>query len=265
MLQVAYSIDMRALALAVLAAAAGSIAAQEAGVRGQRGEDLGPGVPYGNRAFYFTRAAYTDWRQWGRGAWTTDYPKADRQFLIGLTRLTRVDADDDTRAVRFDDPGIRRYPLLYTVEVGAMQLTDAEVEGLRTYLLAGGMLVVDDFWGTRQWASFEDQMRRVLPEYAIRELPPDHGVRRAFYGIDTIVQVPNVGQGMRGGPTWEQDGYVPHLMGIEDAHGRLMVLISWNSDLGDAWEWAEQPRYPIVFSNYAYRIGVNMVIYGMSH
>ena len=201
---------------------------------------IGPGVPYGNRGFYFARAAYTDFRRRGR-AWTTDYPKADRQFLIGLTRLTRVDADDDTRAVRLDDPNLRRYPLVYTVEVGAMQLTDAEVTGLRDYLLAGGMLVVDDFWGTAQWANFENQIRRVLPEYAIRDLPPDHGVRRAFYSLDTLVQVPNVYQGMRGGRTWEQDGYTPHLRGIEDEHGRLMVLISFNSDLGDAWGGPSSP------------------------
>lgn len=257
---------MRSLATAVLVVAAGSAAAQgpQRAGRGAEG-NLGPGVPYGSRAFYFTRAAYTDWRQRGFGAWTTDYPKADRQFLIGLSRLTRVDADADTRAIRLDDPNLRRYPLVYTVEVGAMQLTEPEITGLREYLLAGGLLVVDDFWGTSQWRNFEEQIRRVLPEYPIRELPPDHGVRRAFYSLDTLVQVPNVYQGMRGGQTWEQDGYTPHLRGIEDEHGRLMVLISFNSDLGDAWEWAEQPAYPLVFSNFAYRIGVNMVIYGMSH
>ncbi len=222
------------------------------------------GAP-GARAFYFARAIYSDFRGRWFGRWATDYPKADRQFLIGLTRLTRIDADADTRAVRLDDPNLRRYPLVYTVEVGAMALTEAEVRGLRDYLLAGGMLVVDDFWGTGQWAVFEEQIRRVLPEYAIRELPVDHDVRRSFYGIDSIVQVPNIGNGCRGGPTSEYGGVVPHLRGIEDERGRLLVLISFNSDLGDAWEWAEQPCYPLVFSNYAYRIGVNMVVYGMSH
>jgi hypothetical protein len=127
------------------------------------------------------------------------------------------------------------------------------------------MLIVDDFWGTAQWAVFESEIRRVLPEFPIRELPPDHPVRNALYSLDTLVQVPNVWQGMRGGPTWEWDGYTPHLRGIEDERGRLMVLISFNSDLGDAWEWAEQPDYPIRFSNFAYRLGVNMIVYGMSH
>ena len=215
--------------------------------------------------FYFTRAVYTDWGRRRMGAWATDYPKADIQFLIGLKRLTKVDAFDGENAIRLDDPGIRRYPLIYTVEVGYMRLTEPEVEGLRGYLLAGGLLVVDDFWGTAEWANFEAQIRRVLPEYPIVEIPPDHPVRRTFYSIEEIVQVPNVGQGMRGGPTWERDGYTPHLRGITDERGRLLVLISFNSDLGDAWEWAEQPAYPLVFSNYAYRIGVNMVVYGMSH
>jgi len=166
--------------------------------------------------------------------------------------------------VALDDPELRRFPFLYAVEVGRMALTEAEVDGLRGYLLAGGFLVVDDFWGTREWENFESEMRRVLPERAIVELPQDHPLLNTFYGIDSIVQVPNVGNGMRGGPTWERDGYVPHLRAIFDDGGRLMVLISWNSDLGDAWEWAENPHYPLPYSNYAISLGVNLVLYGMS-
>jgi hypothetical protein len=146
-----------------------------------------------------------------------------------------------------------------------MDLTDAEVAGLRSYLLAGGMLFVDDFWGTAEWANFEMQMTRVLPEYRWTELPPDHPVRRTFYTVDSIVQVPNRWQGRSGGPTWERDGYVPYLRGIYDEHGRLLVLISYNSDLGDAWEWADDPYYPLPYSNFAFQLGVNAVIYGMSY
>jgi len=145
-----------------------------------------------------------------------------------------------------------------------MALTEAEAAGLRGYLLAGGFLVVDDFWGTTEWENFETEIRRVLPEFAIVELPADHPVLNTFYGIDSIVQVPNVRQGIEGGRTWERDGYVPHLRGIFDEAGRLMVVISWNSDLGDAWEWAENPHYPLGFSNYAISVGVNLVLYGMS-
>jgi hypothetical protein len=215
------------------------------------------------RAFYFTRAMYTSYGRWGRGSWSVDFPKADRQFLYGLRRLTGIDAYEMENPVALDDPALRRFPFLYAVEVGRMALTEPEVKGLRGYLLAGGFLVVDDFWGTWEWENFEGQIGRVLPEYTIVELPVDHPVLTTFYGIDSIVQVPNVRNGMQGGPTWENDGYVPHLRAIFDNADRLMVLISWNSDLGDAWEWAENPYYPLPFSNYAISLGVNLVLYGM--
>lgn len=220
-------------------------------------------VPAG-RAFYFTRAMYTGQGRWRRASWAVDFPKADIQFLYALRRLTGIDAYDLENPVALDDPALRRFPFLYAVEVGRMALTEPEVEGLRGYLLAGGFLVVDDFWGTWEWENFEGEMRRVLPEYRIVELPRDHPLLNTFYGIDSIVQVPNVGNGMRGGPTWERDGYEPHLRAIFDGADRLMVLISWNSDLGDAWEWAENPHYPLPFSNYAISLGVNLVLYGMS-
>lgn len=216
------------------------------------------------RSFYFTRAAYSGSRRWRFDSWSTDYPKADVQFLIGVRRLTNIDAYELQNAVRLDDPDLRRFPFLYAVEVGYMSLTQAEVDGMRNYLLAGGFLVVDDFWGSSEWANFEAEIARVLPEYPIVDLPMDHPLLRTFYEIDEILQVPNVRQGMRGGPTWERDGFVPKLRGIADDRGRLMVVISWNSDLGDAWEWAENPFYPITFSNFAYQLGVNMIVYGMS-
>lgn len=146
-----------------------------------------------------------------------------------------------------------------------MSLTDAETRGLREYLLAGGFLVIDDFWGTLEWENFESQIRRVLPEYPIVEIPLDHPLLRSFYNLEGIRQVPNVWLGRAGGRTWERDGYQPALKGIFDDHGRLLVVINWNTDLGDAWEWAEDPWYPIEFSNFAYQLGVNMIMYGMTH
>lgn len=255
----------RLLILGGLVGVAAAAAAQQL----RRVPELPTSVPPGHN-FYFTRAAYTDlWSDFGRGrgggAWTTDWPRADRHFLIGLKRLTNIDAYDGENAIPLDDPALRRHPLIYAVEVGRMNLTGPEVAGLRDYLLAGGMLFVDDFWGTREWANFEQQMARVLPEYPIVELPPDHPVRRTFYRVDSIVQVPNIRNARRGGPTWERDGYTPHVRGIYDEHGRLLVLISFNSDLGDAWEWADDPFYPLPYSNFAYQLGVNAVIYGMSH
>lgn len=218
------------------------------------------------REFYFTRAAYTGYYRFRDfRSWSVDFPKADRQFLIGLRRLTNLDAYEAENAVRLTDPDLSRYPFLYTVEVGYMALTDAEVEGLQRYLLAGGFLVVDDFWGTFEWENFQSQFQRILPGYPIVDIPLDHPIFSCFYDVKEIVQVPNVGQGMQGGPTWEADGYYPAVKGIFDDQDRLMVVINWNTDLGDAWEWAENPYYPLKFSTYAYQMGVNFIIYAMSH
>ncbi|HEX6938553.1 MAG TPA: DUF4159 domain-containing protein, partial [Longimicrobiales bacterium] len=202
------------------------------------------------------------WR--GGRSWATDYPKADRQFILLIQRLVGFDIAPEENAIRLDDPELRRYPFLYAVEVGRMALTDAEVEGLRSYLLAGGFLVVDDFWGSAEWANFEREIHRVLPEYPILDLPPDHPIYGTFYAIEEVLQVPNIGNALRGRRTWERDGYVPVVRGIHDAEGRLMVLINWNTDLGDAWEWAEHPGYPLRYSSYAYELGTNMILYGMS-
>ncbi len=213
--------------------------------------------------FYFTRAAYSS-GGWGRRSWSIDYPKSDRQFMTVLKRLTNLDAFDWENAVTLDNPTLRRFPFLYALEVGYMSLRDEEIEGLRAYLMAGGFLVIDDFWGSREWAQFEYQMGLVFPSHPIIDLDLDHPVFNTFYDIDEILQVPAYGR-YRGGQTSERDGYVPYVKGIEDHDGRLMVIINWNTDLGDAWEWAEQPDYPLQFSTFAFQMGVNMIVYAMSH
>ena len=213
--------------------------------------------------FYFTRAAYSG-GGWGRRSWAIDYPKSDRQFMTVLKRLTNLDAFDWENAVTLDNPALRRFPFLYALEVGYMNLSDPEIEGLRDYLKAGGFLVIDDFWGSREWAQFEYQMGLVFPNHPIIDLDLDHPVFSTFYEIDEILQVPAYGR-YWGGRTSERDGYVPYVKGIEDDDGRLMVIINWNTDLGDAWEWAEQPDYPLQYSTFAFQMGVNMIIYAMSH
>lgn len=221
------------------------------------------------REFYFTRAFYHDTRWDGFRSfpsWLVDFPKADRQFMIGLKRLVNhLDAYDHENPIPLTDPDLRLYPFLYAVEVGHMRLNEAEVQGLRSYLLAGGFLLVDDFWGTQEWRIFEHAIRQVLPEYPIVEIPLEHEVFHSFYDVEEIVQVPNVGNGVAGVQTWEKDGIIPSVHGIFDDQGRLLVAINFNCDLGDAWEWAENPYYPLEFSTYAYQMGVNMIVYAMSH
>ena len=224
------------------------------------------GVP---REFYFSRVAYTGYGRGfrrGRGRWATDYPKADRIFLSFIDRLlSNLDAYEREHPIRLDDPSVRRFPFLYALEVGSMALTEPEIVGLRDYLLAGGFLVIDDFWGSRQWANWEYEIQSVLPGYEIVDLSLDHPIFTAFYEIEEILQVPNVRNGVRGGPTHQSDGYVPMVKGIHDENGRLMVVINWNTDLGDAWEWADNPYYPLKYSTYAYEMGVNFIVYAMSH
>lgn len=218
--------------------------------------------------FHFTRAVYSSgFRSRFRPSWATDYPKADRQFVIVLDQtLDLLDVAPGENAVRLDDPDLRRFPFLYMLEVGYMSLTEDEVRGLRSYLRAGGFLLVDDFWGPYEWRNFEEQMRRVLPERPIEELSLDHPIFHSYYDIDEIVQVPNVGNARSGIRTHEGPGSeVPHVRGIFDEQGRLMVAINWNTDLGDAWEWSERPAYPFKYSNYAYKVAVNFIIYAMTH
>lgn len=221
------------------------------------------------REFHFTRAMYTSAGGWGwggrgRGRWATDYPKADLQFLYVINGLIDIDAYERQNPMQLDDPELRRYPFLYALEVGAMRLSEPELEGLRNYLLAGGFLMIDDFWGEAEWWNFEYEMSRLFPEYPIVEIPMDHPIFNMVYQIDEIIQVPNIGNA-RIGRTSEKGGIVPHVRGIFDDEDRLMVIINFNTDLGDAWEWAEDPFYPIRFSSYAMEITANTIVYAMSH
>ncbi len=216
--------------------------------------------------FYFTRGIFSgasDGDAWGP-RWAIDYPEAEQHFLVALRRLTGVEAAVADNAMAVGDPDLFDFPFLYLLEVGALSFTEHEVSLLRRYLLAGGFMVVDDFWGSWAWENFEMEIGRVFPDRPIVEVPLEHPVFHAFYDVDEVIQVPNVYQAGTG-RTHEFDGVVPHVRGIFDDSGRLVVLMNWNTDLGDAWEWADKPDYPLRYSTYAYEMGVNFVIYAMSH
>jgi hypothetical protein len=227
--------------------------------------------------FFFTRAIYGSggglrgWGRRGRGSWAVDYPKADIQFMVMVNHLIDIDAYDYENAVSFADPTVRRYPWIYALEVGGMYLSPEEVEGMRSYLDAGGFMVIDDFWGPREWATFEAAMYQVLPDREIVELPMDHPIFHAFYSIEEVRQVPNINNAERiargyGNQTWECGTcQIPRVFGIFDEKDRLQVVINFNTDLGDAWEWAEDPWYPLEYSRFAAEMGINMIVYGMSH
>ena len=225
--------------------------------------------------FYFTRGISSSYygcgpgdqlgqRGYRRCSWSTDYPKADQQFLFGVRRLVDIDAYEMDHAVSIVDPKLNRFPFLYMLEVGAMSLTPAEQVALRRYSDAGGFIVIDDFWGSSGWANFEHEIEQVFPDFQIVDLPMDHPLFNMVYPIKEIIQVPNVGNAKRG-QTYEQDGYVAYCRGMIDKEGRLRVVINWNTDLGDAWEWAEDPYYPLKYSTFAWEMGINFIIYAMSH
>jgi hypothetical protein len=227
-------------------------------------------LPREAHQFYFTRGIYSSWDgggfggRGGRGNWSIDYPKADLQFLSVLRRLTILDAYNSENAIALDDPALRRFPFLYILEVGRIALNPEEEKGLREYMLAGGFVFVDDFWGEQQLYVFTDQMKRVLPEYEIVDLPMTHPIFSAFYHIKQMQTLPSINHVETGRDT-ECPGCYIAVKGIFDDTGRLMMMISWNSDHGDAWEWAEQPTYPLKLSTYAFEVGVNAIVYSMSH
>ncbi len=216
----------------------------------------------GPNEFYFTRGVYTS--PWRWNSWAIDFPKADVQFLAAVNTLVDMDAATRENPVRLDDPNLRRFPFLYILEIAGMSLTPAEVKGLREYLLAGGFMVVDDFWGEYAFANLAQEMRRVLPEHQIVDIPMDHPIFNAVYRIDEVIQVPAYGRWW-GGVTTECYGCDVFARGIFDEKGRLMVFINGNTDLGDAWEWLERPEYPLQFSSFAVQLGVNFIVYSMSH
>jgi hypothetical protein len=206
-----------------------------------------------------------DWREGGRGVfWTMDYPRSDRHFMLALRRLSRVHARSVEQPVNLDEGDQYDWPWLYGVEVGHWKLTGEQVTGMREYLLRGGFFMCDDFHGTTEWDNFIEGMKRVFPNRPIVEIDDADAIFHTIYDLDNRFQVPGA-QYLYSHRVAEKDGTVPHWRGIYDDRGRLMVAICFNMDLGDSWEWADIPAYPARFSDLGIRIGVNYVVYAMTH
>lgn len=222
--------------------------------------------------FYWSRLAYSSRMSSYQGlryhgwysSWSRDYPKADRQFLIAMHRLTRIDGRPTEQVVTLDSDEIFNYPWVYAVQVQNWTFTPAEAKRLREYLLKGGFLMVDDFHGTEDWQNFMDGMREVLPNRSVEDLQSGDEIFHTLYDVDTKMQIPGE-QYVWTGRTYENDGYQPKWRGIRDDKGRIVVAICHNMHLGDAWEWADDPNYPEAFSSMAFRVGLDYIIYGMTH
>lgn len=207
-----------------------------------------------------------DWRQGGT-SWTDDYPRGDRTFIKILRRLTRTSVRAVEQPVNLDEPDADYYPFLIVGLAWSWHLTDHEAAALRAHLLHGGFMFCDSFFGTRNWARFVDSMKRVFPDRPMIDLTDDHPIFHTVYDLPhmTSVQIPNMNSLMDGGPGYLWDGKVPRWLGIQDDSGRLMVLIAYNNDVADAWQWADDPRYPADAANLALRLGVNITVYAMTH
>jgi hypothetical protein len=207
------------------------------------------------------------------GYWTMDYPRSDRHLLAGVRRLTRIDTRSVEQVVTLDGTDeIYNWPTLYAVEVGHWQLPDDQAGQLREYLLRGGFLMVDDFHGTdpyrgvREWDNFVDGISRVFPNRRIEDIPNGDPIFHTIYDLDERFQVPGA-QYLETGLTYEagETGKEPHWRCIRDDQGRILVAICHNMDLGDAWEWSDDPKYSEKWAGLAYRIGMNYFIYDLTH
>jgi hypothetical protein len=214
------------------------------------------------RARLMYRSIPYGWRRYN--SWTIDYPRSDRHLLAGIRRLTRIHTRSVEQPVDLADDDIYNWPFLYAVEVGHWDLTDEDCKKLRDYLLRGGFLMVDDFHGTQEWEVFMASMSRVFPDRSVVDLDNKDAIFHVLYDLDDRFQVPGA-QWFYSHRTYEKDGYEARWRGIYDDKGRIMVAICHNMDLGDAWEWSDDPAYPEKWASLAYRIAVNYTIYAMTH
>jgi hypothetical protein len=206
----------------------------------------------------------------GLSLWTQDYPRADRHFSLAVRRLTRIHVRSVEQVVDLDSGDVYNWPWVYAVQVGEWGLTQPEARVLRNYLLRGGFFMADDLHGQYEWDVFARSMHMTFPDRAIVDIPDEDAAFHTVFDLNDRLQVPgwaHLRQGYKhpihaNGP---EDGKGAHWRGIYDDKGRLMVAVSYNSDIGDAWEWADDPRYPEQYSALAIRLGINYIVYAMTH
>ena len=211
--------------------------------------------------------------------WQADCSESEPHFIAALKRLTRLDTNSDSQSISLLDKRIYDYPMLYVVEAGFASFSQTEADTLREYMLRGGFLLVDDFHGSYQWEKFEDWMGQVFPDRPVVDIPPTHEIFNVHFAIDEFIQIPGLrALCLNPGETWElpimkssavnesnASRQQPRWRGVLDDDGRVMAIINWNMDLGDAWEHADMEEYSALYTATAYRLGVNYVMYGMTH
>lgn len=221
--------------------------------------------------FTFVRIQFDSPARIVDGRWDNDYPDSDWNFSYRLQQLTSIRTDPHGRVLRLDDPELLNYPFAYMLGIRDLELTEAEVLGLRRYLRQGGFLMVDDFWSAQERRQVFRQMRRVFPELRPVELNLDHEIFQIVYSFTEIPQVPSIQAWSRGSvyEFWHGDAEgdeSAHFYGYLDEHGRLMALLCYNNDIGDGWEReGENKEYFRLFSEkYSYPLGINIVMYALT-
>ena len=214
----------------------------------------------------FDHNRYSNWGP-GRPWWSIDWPDAEEHFTDGVRRYTNINVAPDSRHIRLTDEALFDFPWLFVQQPGRWHLDTQEQKHLREYLLRGGFMMVDDFHGPQQWDIFNEVITRILPEYEIVDIPSGDELLHVLYELEQRTQIPgrrhlySNGSGV--------DVHMPHSppqwRGIYDEHQRLMVAINFNMDIGDAWEHADDPVYPLAMTSLAYRFGINYLIYAMTH
>jgi hypothetical protein len=232
--------------------------------------------------FNLCRAMFESDRREKQG-WGTDYPGADLNFSVRLSELTKVpvkrvsDGEEqvpDAVVVRLTDDWLFKCSFTLMEDAGTARFTDAEVERLRQYLLKGGFLLVTDYHGSRAKAQFDEEISRALPpsEFPVQDLTPpsDHPMWNTMFGISRMPQMASIQTWRRSGKStierWNEDGSPPDVRGIADDHGRIMVLMVHNTDLPDPWEReGEESEYFFRFSPEAYTVGIDILLYALTH
>ena len=265
----------RRVVAAVLAMAVLAAAAAEAQRRGFYGIRVATAESFDGR-FNFCRVAFRSGFMGDGGSWGVDYPQADINFStrlaeLTLTRISTTPSGAPNHVVlQLTDPLLFQCPFIMMTEVGSATLTEPEVIALRAYLQKGGFLWADDFWGSYAWDFWAGQLKRVLPpsEYPVIDLTPEHPLFRTQFEIRQMPQISSINFWRGTGGTSErgQDSAVPHARAIVDARGNVMVLMTHNTDIGDSWEReAEDPEYFYNFSVPGYSLGINALLYALTH
>lgn len=232
-----------------------------------------------NDTFTFARLRYNSMSRGGRGwgrsnrKWATDYPDSDMNMSYRLQQLTSLQVNPNGAVVDIHPEQIRHFPFLYMIEVGDIDLTDEEAKTLREYMLNGGFIMVDDFWGTREWDNFEVALKQIWPDRKIEEIPLEHEIFHMVFPLKVKPQIPHIRFAeyvINQGITYEFDkpgSEHVHYRGYFDDKRRLMMVICWNTDTGEGWEQeGTDPWYFKEFSEkYAYPLGINIIFYSLTH